>query len=551
MKYSLLSLILFLLLPLGAAESETVVGEIVFRGNNYFSAEELQQAVSLRTGDLFSMAQVTNSAQKLAKYYENAGYLNVVILQPQLITENAQQVGVIFQIEERGQLKVRKIEFIGNNYLNPENFPQYSSEELAQIPDYLAELVEYSNRQGFLFAAVQLREIAVEGQQVDLLIELEEGEYCEFEKIRIRGNKVSQPQSLIRISGLKREKLLTTRDFQQAENRLLAKSYIKEAAVFPLNSRELLIDISEDRMTLFSGIVGFDDTAEEKLTGYFDLDFLNLWGTDRALSFFWQRLSNQNETLEMSYHESGFYDIPLNADLSLFREQADSTFIRNSVDLEIFYYRGNHKYGLYLARENILPGGRQDAAQILRRDYTKIGGSWLYDSLDYAENPSSGWQSKLKFYNIFQQAEIDINRNAVETLLANAFSLRQRWVIFSQIQAKLMENKNLSSVDYWKLGGFKDLRGFMEDNFYGYHVGSINLELRYLLTRRSRFFIFADQGYAQNDQYTKGKLFAVGLGLRLQTNLGVLGIDYGLGFSDGQWRSPMNGIIHFGIETKL
>jgi outer membrane protein assembly factor BamA len=544
-------LLLLLSLPLLAQDTEITVGDIIFRGNNYFSSEELLDVISLRTGDIFSMAGVGNSAQRLAEYYQNSGYLNVVILQPELITDNPQRVGVIFKLEERGRLQVRQVNFVGNNYLKSEDFPQFSGEYLADVPQYLPELVTYLNQQGFFFATAQLNEISLQGQQVDIFISIEEGEYCEFEKIRIRGNLVSQPRSIIRISGLNREEALTARDFLQAESKLMSKRYIKNAVVLPLNERELLIDISEDRMTFFSGILGFDDNADEKLTGYFDLDFMNLWGTDRALSFFWQRLSNQNETLQMSYHESGLYNIPVNADISLYREQADSTFIRNAVDLELFYYSGNRKYGLYFAQENIIPGGRQDSAKISRRDYTKIGASLLYDSLDLAENPSRGWQTKIKIYNIYQQSEKNSNRNAAEMFFTKVHAIRDQLVIYAKLQAKLMENKDLSSVDYWALGGFNDLRGFMEDTFYGYYLGSLNLELRYLITRRSRFFVFADQGYAQNNQYTKGKLFAVGLGLRLQTNLGVLGIDYGVGYSDGNWRSPLNGIIHFGLETKL
>ena len=114
-----------------------------------------------------------------------------------------------------------------------------------------------------------------------------------------------------------------------------------------------------------------------------------------------------------------------------------------------------------------------------------------------------------------------------------------------------IENKKLTSLDCFNLGGSQNLRGFNENQFYGYRIGWLNLEFRYLLSRKSRAFIFSDYGYAESKEYRFGKLFGFGFGLRLETRLGMLGIDYGFGYCNGELRNPIDGIIHFGIESKL
>ena len=71
------------------------------------------------------------------------------------------------------------------------------------------------------------------------------------------------------------------------------------------------------------------------------------------------------------------------------------------------------------------------------------------------------------------------------------------------------------------------------------------------ISRNSRIFTFLDYGYAENDTYTFGKLFSVGFGMRIATRLGIFEVDYGLGYSDGKFKDPLQGLIHFGLEANL
>jgi len=76
------------------------------------------------------------------------------------------------------------------------------------------------------------------------------------------------------------------------------------------------------------------------------------------------------------------------------------------------------------------------------------------------------------------------------------------------------------------------------------------MEFRYLLGKDTRFFLFTDYGYVENSFYRYGKLFGFGFGLRIATRLGLFGFDYGFGYQE-RLRNPLEGIVHFGIETKL
>ncbi len=94
------------------------------------------------------------------------------------------------------------------------------------------------------------------------------------------------------------------------------------------------------------------------------------------------------------------------------------------------------------------------------------------------------------------------------------------------------------------------MRGYRQDQFLGSSVVWSNLEFRYWLGRRSRVFVFLDGGYysrtAQNVR-TEAFRSGYGLGFRLQTGLGVMGIDYGLGKGD----DLMNGKLHISLINEF
>jgi len=116
--------------------------------------------------------------------------------------------------------------------------------------------------------------------------------------------------------------------------------------------------------------------------------------------------------------------------------------------------------------------------------------------------------------------------------------------------------------DQYKLGGINSLRGYREEEFYGTTVSWVNLEYRFLMEGNSRFFLFTDYGYYErrilsgdsgdfkeisDGKPIRGVRLGYGLGLRIDTKAGLLGLDYGLGKGD----SFSQGKIHFGVINRF
>ena len=108
--------------------------------------------------------------------------------------------------------------------------------------------------------------------------------------------------------------------------------------------------------------------------------------------------------------------------------------------------------------------------------------------------------------------------------------------------------------DLYYLGGTNTLRGYREKQFQGNRLAWSNLEYRYLLTRRSFAFVFFDSGYflrsedlSRGIQKVSDVKLGYGIGINLETGLGVLGVSFALAKGD----SFSDGKIHFGLLNEF
>jgi outer membrane protein assembly factor BamA len=520
-------------------------------GNATFSEQQLLREIYSEEGQIFQQKVVNEDSRRIANFYEKNGFFQTKVYLPEITINDKGKIEVNFLIEEKTKTRIDDIELVGNHYITSETILAILTPTfLNEIPTILRAIIDYYGSQGFLFAKASVDSVFYKNEKTVLQILIEEGNYCRFEDYIFRGNKVTKESTLLQMTQLDRIKTITPDVLLMAEENVRKKPYISQAEIIPLNHKTALIEIKENNMTFFSAMVGFDnrEKQEKRLNGYFHLEFLNLYGTDRALAFHWQKLSVERTTIELSYHESGIKQIPIGGDFSIFREEVDSTYIATTFETELYWYNIYAKHGIYYSFEDIFPG---KIKVIEKTNFQRLGFFTYFQNLDYYLNPRRGSEFYFRFYTIFNTFEAQrVNKQAIEGSIMRVFLIAQKMVFSGKISLQMIENKSISQFEYFYLGGYTNLRGFMENQFYGFRAGLANLEFRYLMGRNSRFFLFTDYGYVENSDYKYGKLFGFGFGMRISTRLGLLGIDYGFGYQD-RLRNPLEGIVHFGIETKL
>jgi len=452
------------------------------------------------------------------------------------------------------------ITFIGNSYFSQDKLYElicYTIEDELSYDDLdrlLKAITDLYLSRGMLFIKIRLYEIVFIDDKLYAKILINEGAIVRIENFIFSGNKTIKEKDLIKYSGFKKNQIVTPLEIINAEKSLLAKPYIMSCSIIPMNENTLFIKVNEGNTTHFSGLIGYTnkkDTSNNFL-GFIDLNFLNLFGTDRSLHFAWKQLESGYNSIFLKYHEVGPSTIPLSADFYLYREVKDSSYVKTKVETDIYYSFITQKIGITIGYTELFHGDGRPVLVDKQVD-KQIGILWMGDFTDNKYNPRTGWEGKFKHSILFVKRDYEsFQRHKLEMSFSNYSTLSKTMVFANSFSYKQLQNKSLSIYDLQKVGGTFTLRGFLEDSYAGDTIIYTNSELRYLMMKNSRIFVFLDYGYVEDNRkdFTNRftDLFGIGFGFRLDTRVGLFRIDYGFNYSDKRWINPTNGIVHFGLE---
>ena len=521
--------------------------------------EALVTVSGLQPGADFDSGQVSEAIALIQTRLQSEGHYFVRIPYPDLLPQEDGSIVVVFHISEVMEARIRRVDFVGNRYLSTAKLrqmlvlPEETDLPIASLAKLQQQILNIYLNRSYLFARVEIDSL-VQDEGLRAVISITEGKPLAIRNYIVKGNKTTKESTLLNLSGINRARYITPEVLQQAEQNILRKSYIKTCSIVPVDDQNLLIRIEEGNMTYLEGVVGLTEqqSGQRDFSGMLRLRFLNLWGTDRSLKLYWRQLPAQSGELEFSYHESGSVHYPVAGDISLYRATQDTTWIKTSTTAEIYYYMLYQRYGVELALEQIRPGSRRPII-ITRMDNKILGLFWSYQRSDHSSNPSRGWDVDVRYRFIFSDDAVGKpQKNAIETNLQAYVPLSLRLVGAVGFHLRDLNDPEAEIYEQYSMGGYNSLRGYREDEIRSWRLGWMSYELRYRMSPESRTYLFCDNGFFANAKNsTKYDLFGVGLGIKVKTRLGILGIEYGLGYRDKRFMDLGSGMIHAGIDSSF
>lgn len=518
-------------------------------------AERLKQAASLRAGDEYDPAALQASIEAMHQWLQKQGHPFVSIPNPELIPLTETGLELAFTLSERLPADRMQVSFRGLKFFTEAKLrdllllPRTKTLGIAELPALMASVLEEYQRRGYLFAAVELDSLVLK-DGLEAHLGISEGKPFRLEKVYFQGNRYTRDKTLLKLSGLSQNAVVTPDLLSAAEAGILRKSYISSCLVEPIDSGSLLIKVQEGKMTFLEGIAGLARRdGKNELTGTLNLNFLNLWGSDRAIALHWQK-NPRNDVLQFSYHESGPANFPLAADLSLYRNVRDTLWIKSTVGADIYSYHAGQRYGLHLASEGISPGSGRPI-QFARTASRSVGAFWQLDSRDNPVNPAHGSQTGFRY--LLRNADSGKRwSNALEADHAQYLGLSPRWTLALGAHLRSLAAADTTQYLLYAMGGFNSLRGYREDELASWRLGWGSLELRYRIGTQSRIYLFYDHGLLMEaDERFRSDLLAPGIGLKVNTRLGILSIEYALGYRDQGFPELGAGMVHAGIDTSF
>ncbi|MDH3244582.1 MAG: BamA/TamA family outer membrane protein, partial [Saprospiraceae bacterium] len=151
--------------------------------------------------------------------------------------------------------------------------------------------------------------------------------------------------------------------------------------------------------------------------------------------------------------------------------------------------------------------------------------------------------------------ELDLNQFQIKMLVTLNFFVPLFQSSAIRVQQKtgwIKSDRELYDNELFRIGGTRLLRGFNEESIRSNFYSILTLEYRLLFDRNSNLFIFSDLGYFR--QHTANiersdTPVGLGIGMNLETKIGVFGISYAIGKQEGDPFNFRTGKIHFGMVS--
>lgn len=528
---------------------------------------------------------------ELKKRYIRSGYYDVRIdsVRWRAEPEAYQNLHAEIFLSEGPITKISQIHFSGNRLLSENELRLLMQTHEGEVlngqvleKDFDAILARYETL-GRAFAKISIaaiERIANSATEAGLRLHLaiHEGAWVKIAGYKFSDSLNTQHETILRELPLKVGEGYNEEKFSQIKPRLERLGFFER-----VSEPELLIvqkptqddtlqaiiklDLVEGNANTFDGILGYQPPIppEESgfLTGLVNISLRNLFGSGRRLGVRWQRPNNFTQELRVGYQEPWILGLPLNASFEAMQLQQDSSFSQLLLAGNLAYRLSeNFSVAALIQIERINPiiQGVRRQDPILQSGILLTGVGIMYDTRDYPLNPTSGvllrneYRIGTKTINAPDSlvAALQVRQSVVQQRIGVEVEWYQptflRQVLALRVVGTALLAEEVQFSDLFRFGGAQSLRGYREQEFLASRYGFANIEYRLQLSRKSFAFLFYDVGYffkPQNplnvlDTAREGWRQGVGIGARLDTPLGLLGVSYALGEGDTLLRGKVH-----------
>lgn len=572
------------------AQPAPMIRDIVFVGNRALSESQFIGIFALPQP--YDSARFAEKFERLSRLYKELGYydfrIDSLIVAPPKLT---------IYLTEGEPFLISKLTFRGNSILSDEELAELCDTDIdeplsqATLESDIDEILRKYESLGRPFTKVFLKEprlvyeevAGVQKSRLELEFEIQEGKFTKLVGTRVFGNQSTKQEVIEREIRFRMGEAFNEEKFNLIQTRLERTNFFER--VFPpelliVNNKTddtleavIKLEVVEGNPNTFDGIIGYQPPQNPNnpndagfFTGLINISLQNMFGTGRRLDVKWLKPNQFTQDTRLRYQEPYFVGLPLSLIFDFMQLKQDSTFTQLQLGLSAAYrFADNFFIASSLTREEINPifEGTAIAQVIFPTTITLTGFGMIYDSRDYPISPQSGFYFRNDYRIGRKLITASDSLLAIYPIKTSVLQQRilfeaeyyqrtfKRQVLLLRFHGEAILADEIQFSDLMRFGGAQNLRGYREQQFLASQLMWLNTEYRFLLSRKAFLFGFYDVGYffkPQNpinalDGSLRGWRRGVGVGARVDTPLGLMGISYALGEGD----TFSTGKVHFGI----
>lgn len=562
---------------------KTITKQII-EGNQTVPEAEIAAALKTKAGMEFTEAGL---AEDLSAIYDLGWFYD---LRPEfkLVPEGVQ---VIYHVLENPVYKQTKIE--GNTVLDKNkvdsffDLPEGKIANLKEINKCVQKLEEEYRSNGYILARVT--DVHME-QDGTLNVTVNEGNVEDF---KVKGNVKTKDYVITREMKLKKGKPFNAKDARRSMQRVYNLGYFEDVNIKLNPGREpnaVEVEISVVEMNTGTFGIGAGYSNADGFVGMISIGDKNFRGTGDKINIRWEFGGEDNKNYDFSYTRPWIDDKETSATLNLYditNEYADYNIDGNEIarydkkrrgqELTFSRKTNNEFISNYVTiknRDDIYKGEADgyegDADQYYEPQFnTKSGKYENWMPADYLERRKEnfGKTRSLTFGRVYDSRDNVYDPHEGKRIgysvewaggLGGDFDFTKwtaDWRYYYRAGGENVWALNLGAgyasgnmplSQRFTMGGSDTLRGYEDDQFRGNSMLKATLEYRFPIVKKVQGVLFTDNGYAwdkrHEDAFDLGLLKnSYGLGLRINSPLGPVKLDYGYGSNGGKFHFSFGG----------
>jgi len=552
--------VLFVLSSLSLAQAQTnnqgKITAIVVRGNENISVDLIISQIASNLGDVFSKENI----EKDMKAVYDLGYFKDVKIKLESFRDGYKVVFVVVE-----NLPIKEISIEGNTVVSEEEMREVMVLQEGQIfcqkilKNDLDRISQLYKDRGYLLINIKDINFDEEGK---LWINISEGR---LEKIVIEGNDKTKEKVITREINIEPGDLFNFEKVKKSLQKIYNLGYFEDVSMklepgAEKDSIVLVVKVIEKNTGKFG--IGAGYNSEEGLMGFTSYEENNLFGGGQKIQ---AKLElGGRTTYKLSFLEPWLADTPTSFGFEVYdtinhKKDKEEEVILAEYDEErlggrlIFGRKVSDsvKLGLELKSERVthdLISGTlpEDTDEGLTNSLVP---TFSYDTRDNVFEPTSGWYHSFSLekaggflggdydftkYNLTLRAYIStkfigdvVDIGSVKKITDNL----SKGVLALRAMGG-MADTDLPSFAAYQVGGMNTVRGYDLGEFSGDRSLVFNVEYRFPLAENFQAVLFADWGQAWEIEQSinlEDLKFGRGVGIRFDTPLGPIRLDYGIG----------------------
>ncbi len=437
-------------------------------------------------------------------------------------------------------------------------------------------ILKYLENNGYPFAEIYFSNISIIDNYVSAKLNLNFNDLIYVDSVRVISNNAINTYFITSYTDVKPGGIYRENDIRDINNKINSLGFLKtkyQTQVYFVNKKaEVVIYPEKINANRFDGLIGIQpNTLNNKtsLVGQAQLYLVNTLKRGERFNFDFRAQPNLTRDLKINFTYPYVFNLPFGVDFDFNFRRQDSSFSIYSPEIGISYLfkaQNSIKFIYKIENSNLLSTQRfrnaTELPDVLDVNKFYYGLNFNFEKLDYRINPKSG--QRLALQVLFGQRTIQQNSVFADSLFNNidlksnqvqlSFSAQKfinvykRNVLMLGLKSSLLETSNVLFNELYRIGGINDIRGFDEQSLFSSAFIIGTFEYRYQLDKNSFLRMFYDWAYLENKLTNiDANASGIGAGMQVQTNAGMLQLNYALGKIDNNLFSFQNGKIHFGI----